>query len=693
MVDQDQSERSAQAKLMAEKRAAERDISIPPIVNPARRAAAEADVFVWLTTYLPHRFFNPWTEVQMRIVNGILAGAQNGGDKAIADSRGGGKTSIAEGVVMFCLVKGILKFPVIVSATGPEASRVLSNIKYEFEFNDILAEDYPEVCVPIRSLEGAPQRAKMQTVKGVRTSLEWSADMAVFPTIEGSKISGSVLMTRGLDAAIRGMRYRSLRPDFVLIDDPETRESAGSSYQCTIREQTIDRDIAGLGGPGVRIARVMLCTVQNRTCLSFKFTDPKQKPGWGGERFSFLLSKPTHEDKWEQYLELIRSGQEDGSDPTGRNALDFYQANRALMDEGGQVANIHRYIKEPMADGTPAEVSALQHYYNWVNRIGRDAVATELDNNPPQEDGPERSGISADLVQSRLHRYPQGTIPNPECQLAIAIDMGMYRCHWVAACSNRDAASFIVDYDFADVRGTSPEDIDRDLEQDDPRRRMAIEQALLKTLYNLRDNWQQNPYMTEQGEIIEPGIVLIDAGSGIHMPAVYQFCKELKAPFVPSKGFGTGRGRSNFYAGKASPTRRIGDRWSKVNQPASGIWLHEFDADYWKKFVHQRFMTPTLGDDGSYRCGSLSLWKSDLSHRHAKFARQIEAEQWVEVFERGKGTKGGWEAVHKDNHFLDASAMAMVGLSMLGVRVVGEASKRTVRSMADMQRAANQGKV
>ena len=37
---------------------------------------------------------------------------------------------------------------------------------------------------------------------------------------------------------------------------------------------------AWLGGQKRRVARVMLTTLQNRTCVSFKCTDPEQKPTW-----------------------------------------------------------------------------------------------------------------------------------------------------------------------------------------------------------------------------------------------------------------------------------------------------------------------------------------------------------------------------------------------------------------------------
>ena len=164
----------------------------------------------------------------------------------MAAPRGEGKTTFAElEVGIDAIVTGLLTFPVIVAATGPDAERILSNIKAEYEINELLFEDYPEVCGPIVALEGAAQRANMQTFNGERTRMQWSGNMIVFPTVQlawcpncywpeprerkghlqcpkceatyqpwQSKSSGSIIATRGLDAAIRGLRKGNKRPVF-----------------------------------------------------------------------------------------------------------------------------------------------------------------------------------------------------------------------------------------------------------------------------------------------------------------------------------------------------------------------------------------------------------------------------------------------------------------------------------------------
>ncbi|MBK7804434.1 MAG: hypothetical protein IPJ55_17625 [Chloracidobacterium sp.] len=53
----------------------------------------------------------------------------------------------------------------------------------------------------------------------------------------------------GLDAAFRGANIDENRPQFILIDDPETSESARMDGQIEDRESILDKDISRAGKP------------------------------------------------------------------------------------------------------------------------------------------------------------------------------------------------------------------------------------------------------------------------------------------------------------------------------------------------------------------------------------------------------------------------------------------------------------
>ena len=99
-----------------------------------------------------------------------------------------------------------------------------------------LAEDFPEVSFPIGQLDGIANRCAGQLYHGERTRITWTNNEIVLPTIAGSKASGIVVRVAGITGRVRGMKYkrpdgRSVRPSLVIIDDPQTNESAGSLEQ------------------------------------------------------------------------------------------------------------------------------------------------------------------------------------------------------------------------------------------------------------------------------------------------------------------------------------------------------------------------------------------------------------------------------------------------------------------------------
>jgi hypothetical protein len=102
------------------------------------------------------------------------------------------------------------------------------------------------------------------------------------------------------------------------------------------------------------------------------------------------------------------------------------------------------------------------------------------------------------------------------------------------------------------------------------------------------------------------------------------------------------------------------------------------DADRWKAWEHDRWMTPTD------KPGTLFMWgqPSDVPDRlgfdekaHHSYARHIVSE--VEVEEFGKGVLvRRWKAKRDQNHWLDASYMSDVAAGMKGITLLatGKAS-------------------
>lgn len=628
--------------------AVEREITIPPVENWRRRKRREKDPLAWLKGYFPHLFFHAWTLDQREMVDAILHRAETGGDQSLAAPRGGGKTTVAIGALLFAILTGRTKFAVLVAATGPDARRLLANLKSEVERNELLRADYPHECYPAVCLGGAVQRKNQQTYKFELTKIDWSKDQVIFPSIAESPAAGTIVMARGLDAAIRGLIINGKRPDFALVDDVETRDSAASEYQVGVREGILDNDIGGLAGPGVRFARVALVTIQNARCLSARLTDPKIKPSWNGRRYRLLVTPPERLDLWDQYVELRKQSQAAG-DPDARAAHAFYLLNRAEMDRGAVVNNPQRFVRDKLPNGSQVEVSALQHCFNIIADKGERTFATEFQNDPPEEARDQQTtGLTALVVERRLSGLVRGELP-PACKVVIGLDLGKRAHHWVALAARTGAVGNIIDYGVSEVAGNNKADMPQE----------TIDLAIVRSLLDFRDRLLSRSYVDPSGEIIQPSLVMVDSGS--FTDAAYEAIRKLGEPWRACKGIG-----SNFRHGQPSATRRVGAHWFADWHVQQRIWLHLLDTIHFKRSVHERFLTDPIDPAGRAQHGSLTLFVPAGARDHHSYARHMLSEEWIVRFEQGKGEIAKWVEHSENNHYLDATAMALAGAEILG---------------------------
>jgi hypothetical protein len=175
---------------------------------------------------------------------------------------------------------------------------MLESIKTELEVNECLSADFPEACFPVHALDGIHNRCNGQLYRGERTRITWTANELVLPTIEGSPASDVTVRVAGITGRIRGMKYkrpdgRSVRPSLVIIDDPQTSESAGSLEQTRKRVRVLAGDILGLAGPGQKISGIMPCTIIRPGDMADTILNKQKHPDWNGERTKMLYQLPS----------------------------------------------------------------------------------------------------------------------------------------------------------------------------------------------------------------------------------------------------------------------------------------------------------------------------------------------------------------------------------------------------------------
>ena len=86
------------------------------------------------------------------------------------------------------MLYGLRRFVVLVCATSPLAKRRLKQILRELETNDLLAADFPEACHPIRALGRIHNRTAGQTLNGVPTRIEMTAEGVILPSVPGRRV-------------------------------------------------------------------------------------------------------------------------------------------------------------------------------------------------------------------------------------------------------------------------------------------------------------------------------------------------------------------------------------------------------------------------------------------------------------------------------------------------------------------------
>jgi hypothetical protein len=677
------SERERDVERKREQRAAAKEVVVPPCADRARRERFEADDIAWLMHYfgpecgLRDPFWYEFTTQQREMISAIRHAILFGGDQAIAASRGEGKTTIFERLLLKYTLQGVLSFSVLCAATGTLAADSLDTIKAAIEDNPLLLADYPEVCVPVRALENTPNRAGYQLVTGERhgtgepyqmasSKFSWCGQEIVFPNVPGAPAAQAIIATRGLDSAIRGLKRKGRRPQLVGIDDPETEETVRSGDQAKKLEDRIDRALGGLGSQQRPVGRVMLTTLQNRTCVSFKYTDPEQKPTWKGKRFRYLVTPPDRRDLWDEYVLLREKEFREFSagrsrDEHCRQSYQFYLDHRQEMDTGAIVANENRFDATVLPDGTRVEASALQHYYNEVARIGSEAVAAELDNDPAED---ENAALLLVLTAYHIQNcclsgLDQRIVPDGTVCITVGADVQKLGLHYVVIAWDEHAAGCILYYDFFEFLTES-------------RPASDCEVLILEGLFAWHEAQQQSPFVNAAGEEYFADLSLIDTGwkhESWNTQPVQVFCSQVGfGAFMPSKG------ESPYRRPQDSSRLIIGDNWH-VSFPG-GVPVAIMNSDHWKLKVHEGFLAGQAAD-GSLLPGALRVFNPPTIDgrpnrtAHLSFAKHILAETWETRFVPGfKGNRTGWWKSPKPNHYFDATYQAIVARSMRGIGVL-----------------------
>ena len=647
-----------------------RDIGdLPPVENPARRAKAERSFRAFCESYFPEVFHLGWSEDHLRVIAKVEESVLQGGLFALAMPRGSGKTTIAECACLWAILYGHREFVCLIGSDEQHASDMLDSLKTELEINELLLADFPEAVFPIHALEGISHRANGQLFRGNRTHIGWTAKEIILPTIPGSKASGAIIKVAGITGRIRGMKFkrpdgRAVRPSLVVLDDPQTDESARSPSQCQHREAILSGAVLGLAGPGKKIAGMMPCTVIRPADMADRILDRDLHPEWNGERTQMVYSFPTATKRWEEYAKLRGDGMRAGRGLADATA--FYVANRAEMDAGARVAWEARFNHD--------EISALQHAMN-LKLQGEVAFWAEYQNQPLPEVAEENDALTADLIMAKVNGHERGVVPLDASHLTAFIDVQQKALFWVVCGWSDDFTGYVLDY------GTWPDQRRAYFTLRDLRITMAattkgagLEGQIYAGLEAATGQLMGRRWRRDDGAELTIERLIIDANWGQSTDVVNQFCRQSAhaALITPSHGRFVGAASIPFSEYRRKRGDRVGLHWRIPAVVGRHTVRHLlYDTNFWKSFLHSRLAVP-MGDPG---CLSLSGHDPE---RHRLIAEHLTAEYRVRTEGRGR-VVDEWRLRPEgfDNHWFDGVVGCAVGASMLGVGLPSTESKRS----------------
>lgn len=644
---------------------------LPAPANPERRAACEADLRVALLTYFPDTFALNFSSQHLDVIATAQDVLRSGGLYAIGMARGSGKTAITIRIALLALLFGWRRYLVLIGASQDAASELVDAIKIEIETNPTLAEDFPEVCLPIRALEGIAQRAKGQTVDGIPTAIRWNGRRRlVLPTVTGSQSSGACLQSVGILGRIRGMNHitqdgKTLRPDCILGDDLQTDQSAKNVAQVERRHAILNGAVLGLSGPGRRMSGLITITVQRRGDLADRILDPKISPQWQPRRFSLVEAWPDRLDLWDRYAELREADLAAGRD-TLTTATAFYKSNRDDMDRGAVVPWAQRH--------EPHEISALQNAFNLRLR-DQASFDAEYQNTPTAivEGASTIALIDSDTLVRRVSGYARAEIPTEATRLFLGVDVQQDVLFWLALAMAEDFTGHIIDY------GAWPEQIGAhywqlsDLQHTITKATglRSLESSLLAGLNRLGTTLADREWTRDDGAAMRIDRLIVDANWGPSTKTVYSWVRQFdRIPALAFHGRGITAKQMPLAQRKRKPGELAGAEWFIPSTKGTKAARHVVaDVNAIKSILRERLLTP-LGDPGAF-----SLYKADPA-RHRMIADHLAAEYPTETSGRGR-TLLEWSLFPgRENHWLDCLVMATTAALIAGLSPEGSTSDR-----------------
>lgn len=665
-------------ELQREKSANSRDIGkLPPVADPARRARCRDSLRAHCEEYHRDTFNLEWSPDHLKAIEKLEATIKHGGLYALAMARGSGKTAIELVAAEWAILHGWRRFVVLIGATKADSKRNCASIKTSIETNEKLQADYPEACYPIQKLEGIVNRTAGQTYQKKPTRITWSSEEVAFPTIPNSPSSGARLYTRGITGAIRGLQAKlpsgeTVRPDLVLIDDPQTEKSAKSAPGNDFRESVIKAAILGLAGPGKQIAGFAAVTIIYENDTASRLLDRDRSPEWMGDICSLVPVMPKNMDWWYKYrdrrAELARNEQ-----PLDE-LTQLYLRERDIADADCVMSWPARY--------EPWQASGVQYAMDlWAKNEA--AFLSEYQNKPKSQELDGAVALKPDKLREQLTHIPQWIVPDWAEFVTAFVDVQGNMLFYIVTAWNRQLRGAVLGYDAWPSQGRSYfTKADSRISLQAAYNAATEEHALQIGIQDICVKLLERSFQSQTTGDRLIDALAIDANYHRSTDMVYQAARTIGGgKVIPYHGRYFGATTSSIDSWKKEPGDQAGPGWRlTLGRRKQRHFIS--DVNHWKSIVASRLQSDpeTLG---------IGFYGSNYQ-THALLIDHCSSEYAIDHESQGRKLRDWKLRPGRDNDFWDGLVGCAVLASKLGAEVPGFVAKPKAKrvSFAEMQAKA-----
>lgn len=560
----------------------------------------------------------------------------NGGRLHIRMPRGAGKTAWVKIAIIWAIVYGHREYVVVFAARGDLAKSIIDDVWSVAEKSEELYEDFPEVCVPIRHIDGVRQRCSMQTYNGKKTRIKYSTSTIRFAAMEGTSATGGILVSRGVQGATRGLTEMQRRPDFVFFDDIQTRKTAQSARLTQALCDFVTQDAMGLSGHDRVLSAVMASTPIFANDLSDQFADENTHPEWITKTYAMVLKWSRNDPAREMVTEFVAEWVKDKANRDENMTLScgYYLANRAVLEEGVEMLDREQYDHD-------REISAFHHALNLIAANGWHAFNSEYQMQTAAAEIVVQ--LNPDQVCRKLNRVDFARLP-VECHAAVAYcDInGEFGMRWGVMGVGRGRIAAMMAYGCWPRNGRL-HDVNATEDQ--------IDAAVIAGIIAVCEIVKNLQVRNAINDAVQIEALCFDGGwrTAVTAQTIATITRQKRYPFKIIWSKGSGWKTYKPYTSKDELRNGVVSMGEHCHLASgrNGNFL-SIHSDYWREVMQRAWLAAPLTK------GSLSLWGTDHAI-HYDFAREVCAERLKAKFVRPDGiTQWDWDK-RGENHYGDVA--------------------------------------